>query len=753
MLASFTGVLDLTLVVSLLMPGVRPGSIDAPSLPHGQRYRIEPTREDTWETRNTVQGTRATFTAKGITIGAQDWSLTLSLEAWGRHGALLPVPDAACRASGARIEYQRGSILESYVNEQRGLEQWFTLHERPEGDGPVHLVLGVAQDFSAEVAPGGRDARFIAREGKQVLHYTGLRAWDARERQLEASLVAGEHSLAIVVDDEEAHYPLTIDPLMWVEVAKLKASDEQPKEGYGLRVSLSGDTVLIGASKADYSYLTNAGAAYVYERDFGGPEAWGEVVKITASDARERDRFGYSTDIDADRAVIGAFRVEHSGFTKAGAAYIYERHQGGPSAWGEVTKLTASDPRESSGYGIAVAVAGDTVLVGGPRAGETGSVYVYERDSGGPGAWGEADRLASSSGAAGDRFGCAVDLDGDTALIGAHAVDTHSGGLNAGAAYVFVRQGTTWVEQAELLASDGAPGDRLGGYVALSGGTAIVSAVRHDTSWLIDAGAAYVFVRTGQTWSEQAKLTAGSPQIGDRFGRSVSISGDIVAVGADREDNLGLLDLGVAHMYSRTGTSWTEAARLAPSDPTFAFYFGQGVSVDGDSVVVGSAALDSTMNFKLGAAYVFKECCPSLTYCAPGASTSGCQVSLGAAGRASATTPSGFALQAEHAPGRAVGLFLYGTGGRQAEPWGPGSSQLCVAPPRWRTALIAGGGTEASCNGWFAWDLNAQWCAGCPDADKNPGPGTLVQAQLWYQDPADPGVSGLSNAIEFLVGP
>jgi len=143
------------------------------------------------------------------------------------------------------------------------------------------------------------------------------------------------------------------------------------------------------------------------------------------------------------------------------------------------------------------------------------------------------------------------------------------------------------------------------------------------------------------------------------------------------------------------------------------------------------------------------------SYCTPGTSASGCQASLGASGVASATGPAGFDLIATGVEAAKDGLFFFGTSGRQANPWGNGTSFQCVVPPLARLPLLAGTGTGGTCEGTFTQDLNALWCPGCPQAAKNPGAGALVQAQLWYRDPQNPSnqTTSLSDALEFTVAP
>ena len=143
------------------------------------------------------------------------------------------------------------------------------------------------------------------------------------------------------------------------------------------------------------------------------------------------------------------------------------------------------------------------------------------------------------------------------------------------------------------------------------------------------------------------------------------------------------------------------------------------------------------------------------TYCTAGTSANGCQAAMGFSGTPSASASSGFDLTASGAEGAKQGLFFFGANGRQANPWGTGTSFQCVVPPVKRGTNMTGSGTSGACDGGFAEDLNALWCPTCPKPALNPGAGVLVQSQLWYRDPLNTSnqTTSLSNALEFFVQP
>ena len=197
-------------------------------------------------------------------------------------------------------------------------------------------------------------------------------------------------------------------------------------------------------------------------------------------------------------------------------------------------------------------------------------------------------KLTPADVANGNAFGSSVAIAGDTAVVGAYG----NNGLR-GAAYIFTRTGTTWTEQAKLTASGGEDNDSFGYSVALAGDTAVVGANGKD----VLQGAVYVFTRTGTTWTQQTKLTAADAASSDDFGVSVALEGDTAVVGADTKDSFR----GAVYIFNRSGTTWTQETKLTPADAANADWFGVSVALEGDTVVAGAYAKNSAR----GAAYVF----------------------------------------------------------------------------------------------------------------------------------------------------
>jgi len=324
-----------------------------------------------------------------------------------------------------------------------------------------------------------------------------------------------------------------------------------------------------------------------------------QQVKLQASDAQATDNFGYSVAISGDTLVVGA-RLEDSVTTDAGSAYIFTRSG---TTWTQQAKIQASDAQATDYFGHSVAISGDTLVVGAhledPVTTNAGSAYIFTRSGT---TWTQQAKLVASDPEANDQFGQSVAIDGDTVVVGSH--QEYPGGLTlAGSAYIFTRSGTTWTQQAKLVASDAQASDYFGHSVAIDGDTVVVGARLEDPGAISDAGSAYIFTRSGTTWTQQAKIQASDAQASDQFGWDVAIDGDTVVVGAYLEDT-GASDAGSAYIFTRSGTTWTQQQKIQASDAQATDWFGHSVAIDGDTVVVG-AHLEDTVAASAGAAYIF----------------------------------------------------------------------------------------------------------------------------------------------------
>ena len=280
---------------------------------------------------------------------------------------------------------------------------------------------------------------------------------------------------------------------------------------------------------------------------------------------------------------------------------IIENEVTSDSGWVEDDKLIASDGVVNDCFGYSVSIDGDYAIIGAPGElygyGGCGFAYVFKREGT---TWIEEAKLLASDGEGGDCFGRSVSIDGDYAIIG--AIFDDDSGTDSGSAYVFKREGTAWIEEAKLLASDGEGYDEFGCSVSIDGDYAIVGAHMH---WNVGDifGSAYVFKRSGTSWTEQAKLLPLDGAQGDFFGGSVSIDGDNAIIGAYGDSANGFYS-GSAYVFTRAGTIWTKEQRLLASDGAAEDFFGSSVSIDGDNAIIG-APYDDDNGYDSGSAYVF----------------------------------------------------------------------------------------------------------------------------------------------------
>ena len=417
----------------------------------------------------------------------------------------------------------------------------------------------------------------------------------------------------------------------------LKAIDSSQTGHFGEAVAIDGDTLVVGAwndNSIGPDLNTNglsqiqSGAAYVFTKTRNG---WSEPVQLKASNATSYHAFGKSVAIDGDTIVVGAWT---EGVDQAGAAYVFTRNGG---VWTEQAYLKASNSGPEDQFGSSVAVQGNTIVVGarqesgdgsdpGDNSAEyAGAAYLFVRNGE---AWTEQAYIKASSPEAYSNFGDSVALDGDTIVIGASQSGFEFNRLverqqsSYGSVHIFTGNGSTWTQQAQLKEAKNEPDNRFGRSVAIAGDTVVVGAPWDSDNRSDDEGSAYVFVRSGSVWSEQARLEASNSHDFANFGGSVAIDGEKnVAVGAYRENSEGVTEAGSAYLFVWNDNQWEEAAKFSPEHADRFDYFGIAVDVDEGRVVVGASWEDGdgsipSNNSALdsGAAFVYEELIFSLTF-------------------------------------------------------------------------------------------------------------------------------------------
>ena len=648
-----------------------------------------------YRARNLGQRWHTTFDGRGFLAepDAGGWAWGLELVRYGFAGGTREVtaPERVS-ALGERVTYAWDETIEEwYVNDRRGLEHGYTVDRRPASGreserGPLTLILAVRGTLHPEVKAGGRDVHFRNREDELLLTYSGLRVIDAEGRELEASFECVSEGLRLSIDERGARYPILIDPV--AQQAYLKASNTDPGDVFGTSVAMSGDTAVIGAPgessdapgvNGDQSSngLYQSGAAYVFVQE---GTTWSQQAYLKPSLPDWGDRFGHSVSISGDTIVIGA-PEESSSATgvngnqsdnsalSAGAAYVFAREG---TTWSEQAYLKASNTDPHDQLGGAVAVSGDTVVVGAKNEGSASNGvngYQFDNSLGAAGAgyvfvrsgdtWSQQAYLKASNPDSGDRFGCSVSISNDEVVVGAWGESSQSAGVNghqlndsapyAGAAYVFRRYGGSWIQQAYLKASNPDLYDHFGAAVAISNTTIVVGAPRESSAatgvngdqsdnsspW---AGAAYVFIRGAATsWGQEAYLKASNAGTYDEFGSTVAASGEVVLVGArnERSQATGVdgnqgddsaPQSGAAYVFRCAGRLWSQFAYLKASNTDSFDYFGNSVAVSGEVALVGApfegsratgvnGDESSNLSAQAGAAYLFHLDLPQPAVC------------------------------------------------------------------------------------------------------------------------------------------
>ena len=455
-------------------------------------------------------------------VGRAHGAFALSQVSRGVGGEALGRATASRTRDGA--ELRRGSVHEWWRARRSDLEHGITLTRRPSGDGPLRLTLALGGGLRA--VDGLADAIALRDEtGATVARYTHLVVVDADERVLEAHMIADAGAIRIDVDDVDAAYPIVVDPVVAAEEATLDSPGAVAGRQLGWSVAISGDGLraIVGAPLDDTVVGTDSGSVSIFLRT---GTTWSREATILPTSAPAR--YGYAVAIadDGSRAVVGA-PFEGS----SGVVHLLVRTG---TTWTEETSFGGNISFPS--FGTAVAIAGD----------------------------------ASS------------------AVVGDSAA--HPGASTTGGFRPYTRAGTTWTAGTATFGA--ASSDAMGVSVALSGnGSYLVVGATGVTTGGMAAGAAYVYLRTGSTYVPQATLTPAAPTSTDsQFGQAVAIAtdGSRVVIGYTGDGSFGNLS-GSARVFSRAGTIWSAEATLGPSPATSPGAFGNAValSADGSRALIG----------------------------------------------------------------------------------------------------------------------------------------------------------------------
>lgn len=397
----------------------------------------------------------------------------------------------------------------------------------------------------------------------------------------------------------------------WVsatETAKLLPSDGAALDFFGFSVAISGNYVVVGAHQDDDNG-TNSGSAYIFEKPVSGWVNGSENAKITSSDGAAADYFGYSVSISGNTVVVGAYQNDQT-YTDAGSVYLYEKPVSGWVSATQTAKLYAADANSYKYFGASVAISGDQIIVGATNdyvSGFTGSAYIFEKPVSGWVNGTQTSKITASDGADGDKFGISVAISGDITLAGAYWSD--SLGTSAGSAYIYEKPVSGWsnmTETSEIFPATVASNvyDEFGNAVDISGDYAVVG----NHQWQGKTGNATVYHFNGLSWDKVALLTASDGLREDEFGCAVAIDSNVIVIGAKYGDGISN-KTGAAYLFKMPVSGWidmTETAKLISSEGNLNDAFGAAVDIDGEIAVVASPQ-DGETGASSGSVFIFKK--------------------------------------------------------------------------------------------------------------------------------------------------
>ncbi|MCI1729306.1 MAG: FG-GAP repeat protein [Chiayiivirga sp.] len=490
-------------------------------------------------------------------------------------------------------------------------QQQVLLHSTPASGDRFGLAVAV----SGNTVVVGADNRDVNGNDRQGAAYVFARSGEVWSQQ--AQLVAADGSVfdgigetiaidtdTVLVGDPRRERTLVFgrSGTTWTQGQVLQASDGVGQSfDFGARVALDGDLALVAAIGRN----NNTGVVYAFARS---GSSFIEQDVLNGSDAGANALFGIGLALDGNRAVIGARDTPpFNGFNGQGTGYLFERSG---SDWTERARLRAATGQAGDQLGNSVALNGGIVLAGaaGARVGANASQgAVHEFVFAGGTTWNQAARLDSGNGGTDARLGAAVALHDAWAVAGAPNDEVGSNS-NQGAAYVFARSGNHYSFDARLVAPDGAADDGFGTAVAATDTHILVGAPRRERGGLTDHGAVYAFVRNGNAWEWQATLLPGIEDQLDPnvlFGSALALQSARALVGAPGARNGGAFNAGAGMVFERSGTTWTQGARLAAVDGAANDRAASAVALDADTAMLGAPGDDVDGRSDQGSALVF----------------------------------------------------------------------------------------------------------------------------------------------------
>lgn len=550
--------------------------------------------------------------------------------------------------SGTRAERSNGTVSEWYVNKTDGMEHGFTLHDRPSTPVDQPIVLRVVLDQLRTASDPDRPGNLIFSDpttGLPVLSYRTLKVWDADQRLLAAEMRPTSDGFLIALNDTDARYPVTVDPLIASLEHQFQTAISVGAQQFGISTVVDGNNMAVGSMNGPVNLYQHDGTNWILQQKIQPPSNrayFGSNVALSGNQLAIVGYISYSglllPELYLYERTAGtwmptaSFQPEHILFANEenplpiygiallgslaldgnmlafGSSYsqsvvVYKK---GVSGW--VQDILIEQSSNPLFFGHCVAVSGETLVVGAPeyQRSNTGQVYVYTKSGN---LWLDPVVLTSPTPLIGENFGSSVAISADRIAVGARLRNFSSLAPKVGAAYTFQRSGGIWIPNTPLANPSPVINGQFGSSVALEGTNLIVGS-QYDDTHASSSGSAHYFTASGTTWAWQQKLSSPEIRTNDLFSYSVDISGNHLVVGVPRRDLLSAPDAGVAFTYSLAGGSWNTQTRLsgelldlgAAGDN-----IGLSMDIDGDWAIIGAPTDDDASIPNTGAVYFLER--------------------------------------------------------------------------------------------------------------------------------------------------
>lgn len=546
------------------------------------------------------------FDQQGVDIQFYDDALRMELKKLGRLSSWQKIQPGKLSLNQSQKRLERklsNNIIEWYQNLSIGLEHGVNIQHKPKGEGKLQIVFDIQGAKASQI---GNEIWLKTKNHKLI--YNQLVVIDGKNQHIPASIILNDkNQIVLLINDQQATYPISIDPLLSDGAFKITANDAGSYEYFGSDIDIDGNIAVIGAAEATTPDGYQSGAVYIFERNDQGE--WLQTAKLF-QDGWVDDYFGSAVSLQGNTLLVGAWGTGR-GETN-GAVYVYIRDTIGN--WIQQTQLIPPESIFDSHYGIEVKIHGDTALIGanfanGNSAG-TGAVYVFTRDV--IGNWTFQAKLQANDGEFEDLFGMTLDLYDNTAVIGAQGYGLYQNGK----AYIFVRDNNNWTQQVMLVNPIGqvrgfevpSPNRYLfGGSVAIYKNTILISAIGDEESAGLSSGAVFVYHRdqTG-LWSQGSKLMAFDAEAVSDFGDSISlINESICLIGSSADgdfsgtqQNIG----GSSYLFIKTAQDYWVQGKIRAWDGEYSDGFGGSIVSSGNTALISAEYDDQGF----GSAYFYE---------------------------------------------------------------------------------------------------------------------------------------------------